>query len=41
VFASSGLDPEGWEPLRPESVTSVDLRTGAMTTRMLLPDLVS
>jgi glutamine amidotransferase len=41
VFASSGLDPDGWEPLPPESVTSVDLRTGAMTTRTLLPDLVS
>lgn len=40
VFASSGLDPEGWEPLPPESVTSVDLRTGTLTTRTLLPDLV-
>lgn len=35
VFASSGLDIVGWEPLPAESVTRVDLDTLETTTRLL------
>jgi predicted glutamine amidotransferase len=35
VFASSGLDIVGWEPLPAESVTRVDLATLASETRIL------
>lgn len=35
VFASSGLDIAGWEPLPAESVTRVDLATLAVTTTPL------
>ena len=35
IFASSGLDIVGWEPLPPESVTRVDLATQATETRVL------
>lgn len=37
VFASSGLDTRGWEPLPPESVISVDLRTGALAAAEIRP----
>ena len=32
LFASSGLDIAGWDPLPAESVTRVDLRTLASDT---------
>jgi predicted glutamine amidotransferase len=35
IFASSGLDIVGWEPLPAESVTRVDLATLAVETRVL------
>ena len=35
VFASSGLDIAGWEPLPPESVAAVDLRTLDLDVRGL------
>lgn len=35
IFASSGLDIVGWEPLPPESVTRVDLATLTTETRVL------
>jgi hypothetical protein len=35
IFASSGLDIVGWEPLSPESVTRVDLATLTTETRVL------
>ncbi|MFC5930656.1 class II glutamine amidotransferase [Cryobacterium melibiosiphilum] len=37
IFASSGLDIVGWEPLPAESVTRVDLATLATETRVLSP----
>jgi gamma-glutamyl hercynylcysteine S-oxide hydrolase len=35
IFASSGLDIIGWEPLPSESVTSVDLHTREVVTRFV------
>jgi glutamine amidotransferase len=35
MFASSGLDIIGWEPLPAESVTSVDLHTREVVTRIV------
>lgn len=36
VFSSTGLDNEGWEPLPPESITTVDLASMRMTQEELI-----
>ena len=43
VFASSGLDIVGWEPLAPETIVAVDLRTLETETRAIAdePRIVS
>jgi len=37
AFSSTGIDRSGWSPLPDESITTVDLSTFEMTTRMLDP----
>lgn len=36
VFSSTGLDNEGWEPLAPESITTVDLASMRMSQEELV-----
>jgi hypothetical protein len=36
VFSSTGLDNDGWEPLPPESITTVDLASMRMTQEELI-----
>jgi predicted glutamine amidotransferase len=36
VFSSTGLDNEGWEPLPPESITTVDLASMRMSQEELI-----
>lgn len=36
VFSSTGLDNDGWEPLPPESITTVDLASMRMTQAELI-----
>jgi predicted glutamine amidotransferase len=35
VFSSSGLDTDGWSPVPDESITSIDVASGAMATVLL------